>query len=139
MSDYDKPECYGDYGQYDPHDDECQECDFVNGCGIRSMRNKKNDYEEDEDEDRKPASRTIRSSRYRPATTSRSKGLIESYRSSKTKSKTIEEDPSEDDTFLDILRHNASIEAVQAVFDEIANSVRHIPRKTYSNFRRKKR
>lgn len=138
MSDYDKPECYGDYGEYDPHSDTCQECDFVNGCGIRSMRNKKNDYDEEDNPKTTTINKTERSTRYRTPTSSRSRSLIESYRSSKSKPSTIEEEPSEDDTFLDILRHNASIEAVQAVFDEIANSVRHIPRKTYTKFRRRK-
>ena len=141
MSDLQKLPCYGDYEKYDPSSDECAECAYINGCGIRSMRNKKEDYASDT-----VPKTTSTNSSYRGYSSQRSasRSAIDRYREGKrnnnpSKYAVAEEEPSEDDTFLDILRHNASIEAVQAVFDELSNSIRHIPRRTYTNFRRKKK
>jgi hypothetical protein len=39
--------------------------------------------------------------------------------------------PSETDNYWSVLSHNASLEAVQAMVDELAFSIRQAPRKSY--------
>lgn len=120
MSDIDKPECYGDPDQYDPDDEGCDECAYSAGCSIRSRRN------------RAPVSVN--------RTSSRSSPVRMQHKHSTTKNQVVSTTEAEDeDTYLSVLSHNAGIEAIQAIFDELANSVRHVPRKTYTNIWRRKK
>lgn len=49
-------------------------------------------------------------------------------------------EPDDDITYGKLLLHNTGLEVVQAIVDEISNSVRHIPRLDYGKYfdRRKK-
>ena len=117
-----KPECYGDTDYYDPDDDTCQECAYIDGCGIRAART---------------ARTSNRRSPYKNTTYNRTSSSVSSNKNSIQRSKANQKitiiEADEQDTFQSTLAHNAALEAMQAVVDEVANSIRHIPRKSYNN------
>ena len=133
-----RPSCHGDEDAFDPQDIICEECDYSQSCTVVINRNRKKEQEERKE-------RTT--SRYRDFRRSPPKMPSRNYNSVSRKPspvkheiEIIEEEASEDDTYMSVLAHNAGIEAIQAMFDELASSVRHIPRKTYTNvWRRKKK
>ena len=122
-----KPECYGDYNEYDPDDTDCQDCAFIDACGIRARRAMRMASTRSSTPERRSAD----SARFRPP--SRSSNTTNRRHSGKKRDEIqVFTEPEEKDTYWSVLSHNAGLEAVQAMFDELSNSVRHIPRKSYN-------
>lgn len=125
-----KPECYGDYQYYDPEDQECQDCAFIDACGIRARRSMRMHSESKSREQT-----SSRAPRMQPAERQQpTRAITTSRRGNVTKQTETQvfTEPGDKDTYWSVLSHNAGLEAVQAMFDELSNSVRHIPRKSYS-------
>jgi len=117
------PECYADENEYDPESRYCGECPYRNSCGLK-IRNA----------NKKTTTRTTRSLKSNNRFVSSSTKVV---KKSKDIPVTIDED--DEVSFTGALVHNASIEAMQAMVDELSNSIRHIPRKSYKNtWKRKK-
>ena len=133
MSDRDEPECYGDSEFYDIDDRDCQTCLAFEACGIkvqrlreRSLNNARRNFN------------TRGNTSYRREPTPSYKQ--QSVRRHEPKNDPLIENCTDEDTFFSVLTHNASLEALQSVFDELSNSVRNIPRKSYKYlWTRKKR
>ena len=122
----DIPECHGDDDYYDDDDRTCKDCHYQKSCALkirtRGSRSTKTSFRTSSSYSPSNRSSITRSSKNVP---------------SKKPDVTIEEDS--DATFTGALVHNASIEALQAMVDELSNSIRHIPRKSYKNtWKRKK-
>lgn len=123
-SEDDREACYGDEDYYDPDDRVCKDCNYFKSCGIKVKNAQR----------RSTTTRTTsyRNSRRTPTTT-------RTLTTAKAKQTPVVIDESEDTTFTEALMHNASIEAIQAMVDELSNSIKHIPRKSYKNaWKRKK-
>lgn len=125
MSNY--PPCFADPDEYDIEDEGCTECPFVDACGIRIARNSAN-KRSDTRTFTSGTSNKRTSSYYRPPP-SRSQSNV-TNRSSPPKK--VEQDPDENDTWSSVLMFNASIEMAQAMVDELSESVRAVPRKSYN-------
>ena len=121
-----RPPCFGDGDYYDEEDDTCRDCAVEGACLLkvkRAGRSKLSDIKKQTRERRNFRTTPIKST------------SIQAQR----KEEVVEVEPAEDDSYFSVLTHNASIEALQSVCDELANSVRQIPRKSYSGvFKRKK-
>lgn len=124
-----RPSCHGDEDAFDPQDPVCEDCAYAQSCTVVINRLRK----QEQRERREPVT-----SSYRPYPTKTPVHKKEPPISKQVE--TPEEEASDEDTYMSVLAHNAGIEAVQAMFDELASSVRHVPRKTYTNvWRRKKK
>lgn len=112
------PPCHGDEDYYDDTDKTCKSCAYNKSCAlkIRRQANFSNN---------KP--KTITTTKLASTSQTESSRLVPKK---KDEVAIVEEDGI---SFTDALMHNASIEAMQAMVDELANSIRHIPRKSYKN------
>ena len=119
------PECHGDEDYYDDTDRTCKDCNYARSCALKVRRIS----------NKTPSKRSgsfVSSSR-------RNTSVVKSTKSVPTKNPEVVIEEDDDATFTGALVHNASIEAMQAMVDELANSIRHIPRKSYKNtWKRKK-
>lgn len=118
------PPCHGDDDYYDDTHETCTSCTYNKSCAlkIRRQANLANNK-----------TKTSTSSRFVSTSRTESNRIVPKK---KEEVAIIEDD---DCTFTSALMHNASIEAMQAMVDELANSIRHIPRKSYKNtWKRKK-
>jgi uncharacterized membrane protein YqiK len=117
-----RPECYGDIDYYDPDDEACTEnCAYFQSCGIRVARS-----------NNQSKKRELKAQTRIPNK--------QSNRVAKKQEPTIIIEPEENDSYFSVLTYNSAIEAVQAMADELSNSIRYIPRKGYGNiFNRKKK
>ena len=113
-----RPECYGDPDYYDPDDHSCSDdCAFFQSCGIRVAR--------------------ANSANSRRSLTPKNKTTRQQV-IKKQKAEIIVE-PETEDSYFSVLAYNSALEAIQAMADELSNSVRHVPRKSYGPiFNRKK-
>lgn len=131
-----KPECFGDPDYYDPTDKLCNtECSFYTACGIRSSRSGDAARRYIQNRVQNTPSATPAATPYVPQRTTNTPATVVD----KTKIATIVEDCQETDTFTSILMHNASLEALQAIVDELGNSIKQIPRKSYTNLYKRKK
>lgn len=118
-----RPGCYGDEDYFDPDDSECKSCGVMQSCSVRASR----------------AARSRPSESSRRSTTSATRS-IQKTTPRKTQIEKIIEEPDDNATFGKILLHNTGLEVMQAVVDELGNSIRHIPRVDYGKyFERKKK
>ena len=127
--DLSRPECYGDEHEYEPSSRFCEDCSFKTSCGLK-IRNAAS----------KRSATTTTTRRLTSSSRRTNNRFTTSTQITKNKNNTpttIEED--NEVSFTGALVHNASIEAMQAMVDELSNSIRHIPRKSYKNtWKRKK-
>ena len=125
MSEEHKPECYGDPYQFDLDDPGCEECSYQQSCSIRCNRNSRSRQASSSYSSRQ-SFRSSESRKYLPSSKRTEK-------KSKSRTEVITAEAEEDDTFMSILMHNAGLEAMQSMVDELGNSIRHIPRKSYNS------
>ena len=129
----DVPECWGDPDSYDPDDSICRSCAKFKTCEIKVDRVL-------ESKNRGRSNRNVRSysrDAEPPRSSTRRRFSIRDNKpayNERYEKENIDIPPSlpeNNDTYGSVLIYNASIEAIQAITDEISSSVRHIPRKTY--------
>ena len=118
------PECHGDDDYYDDDDRTCKDCAYQRSCALKV---------------RKLTTTTTKSSFRSSLPSKRNGGITKRSNTVSTKKPDVVIEEDDDASFTGALVHNASIEAMQAMVDELANSIRHIPRKSYKNtWKRKK-
>ena len=99
-----KPECFGDPEVHDPETSDCQSCAVIGACAIRTRR------------------RIAANSGRRNVPVHRRT----SRRTSKRKETIVVVESDNEDTYGTVLMHNAGLEAVQAMVDELSNSIKSI-------------
>lgn len=116
-----RPSCYSDPEYYDSDDPDCIRCPVFTACGVMTRRKEQN---------RTNPGTTTTSQTVTSGTTATSQRPTSVDRHRKTEPSPIVQ-PAESDTYWSVLSHNASLEAVQAMVDELAFSIRQAPRKSY--------
>lgn len=132
-----KPECFGDDESYDPYLRMCRDCAYERACSHKVSQESNTTNTERLLGKSFSSNRSTRTSSYldRIRDQRQSKQVI----TKKQEHKIIQVDAEEEDTFTSVLMHNVSLEAVQAMVDELSNSIKEIPRKSYKNLWKRKK
>ncbi len=116
---YNRPGCYSDPDYYDEDDKDCRACSHFTACGVMVGRKTR----------AHTATTTTTTAANATATSAvTNRPGVDRLRKQEP-SPTVP--PNENDNYWSVLSHNASLEAVQAVVDELAFSIRQAPRKSY--------
>lgn len=132
-----KPECFGEEELYDPDDRLCRDCGFEAACSYKVKQESNTTNSERLLGKTSYQNRSSRTSSYLNKLRSQRESKEVSVR--KQEHKVVQVEAEEEDTFTSVLMHNASLEAVQAMVDELSNSIKEIPRKSYKNLWKRKK
>lgn len=115
-----KPQCYGDTEVHDPDHPDCRACKYLSLCRMKCQSIIRGTSSSTSSSGRTPyVSHTSNGEAYRP----------------KTPTPTAE--PDKDDTFLGVLVHNSSLNAVTAMSATLTDALGQLPRKRYPGITRR--